>query len=174
MLSHLERVPEPKHSQSPSHHRAGPALRHDQRNIRPLHRPQLLSWNPGPTRGSDPRLLPNHLNGPWHVVCVQEGAGLVTENFHVINHHHCAVLHNKYTFERVHADSGRFARSGIPRGRRGHGCYRRAPTSWSPKRSHQQRARQAEIRLSCPAPLGPRLVFEGWCGGAHWRLQQGL
>ena len=44
----------------------------------------------------------NH--GPWHVICVLEGSGFVTdsslqENFHVVTQHHCAVLLNKDTFE---------------------------------------------------------------------------
>ena len=45
--------------------------------------------------------MASHRNGPWHVVCVQQGAGFVTDpgNFHVITRHHCAVL-NKDTFER--------------------------------------------------------------------------
>ena len=42
-----------------------------------------------------------------HVVCVQEGAGFVTdsslaENFHVITQHHCAVLLNKDTSKHGH------------------------------------------------------------------------
>ena len=63
---------------------------------------QILSWNPGLARGSDPSTLASHLNLPWHVVCVQEGAGFVTdgsqaEKFHVITkHHHCL---NKNTFD---------------------------------------------------------------------------
>ena len=50
-------------------------------------------------------MLATHLNGPWHVVCVQEGAGFVTdsslaENFYVIIQHLCAVLFNKDTLAR--------------------------------------------------------------------------
>ena len=50
-------------------------------------------------------MLATHLDGPWHVVCVQEGAGFVTdsslaENFHVIAHHQCAVFLYKDTFAR--------------------------------------------------------------------------
>ena len=53
---------------------------------------------------SDPSLFASHLNGPWHVVCEQKGAGFVTdrslaENFHVITKHHCAVLLSKDTLE---------------------------------------------------------------------------
>ena len=49
----------------------------------------MLSRNPGPAHGSDQRALADHLDGPWHVICVQEGAGFVTdsspaENFHMI------------------------------------------------------------------------------------------
>ena len=83
----------------------GPALRSDQRNPRQTDKLQILSWNPGPARGSDPSLLASHLNGPWHVICVQEGSGSVTdsslaENFHAITHDHCAVLLNNDTFAR--------------------------------------------------------------------------
>ena len=72
---------------------------------RPTSKLQRLSWNPGPARGSDRGTLATHLNGPWHVVCIQEGAGFVTddslaENFYVITQHHCAVLLNKGTSER--------------------------------------------------------------------------
>ena len=46
---------------------------------------------------------PTH-DGPWHVICVQEGCGFVTdsslqEKFHAVTQHHCAVLLNKDTFE---------------------------------------------------------------------------
>ena len=73
-------------------------------NRRCSDRLQILSCDPGPARGSDPRALASHLNGPWHVVCVQEEAGWVTdrslaENFYVITKHHCAVLIHKETFE---------------------------------------------------------------------------
>ena len=64
---------------------------------------QVLSWNPEPARASDPRTLADHFHGTWHVICVQEGAGFVTnrslaENFHVITQHHCAAVLNKDTF----------------------------------------------------------------------------
>ena len=83
----------------------GPALKSDQRCRRPTDKLQILSWNPVPARGSDPSLLASHLNGPWHVICVQGESGFVTdsslaENFHVITQHHCAVLLNKDTFTR--------------------------------------------------------------------------
>ena len=67
----------------------GPALRSDQRNRRQTDKLQILFWNPGPARGSDPSLLASQLNGPWHVICVQERScfvadGSLAENFHVI------------------------------------------------------------------------------------------
>ena len=49
------------------------------RNSRPSDRLLLLSWNPWPIRGSDPSLLASHLNGPWHVVCVQEDSGFCND-----------------------------------------------------------------------------------------------
>ena len=61
---------------SPSH-----ALQPDQPNWRPTDKLQILSWNPGPARGSDPSLLASHLNGPWHGICVQERSGFVTNKF---------------------------------------------------------------------------------------------
>ena len=81
------------------------ALCSDQRSRRPTDKLQILPRNPGLARGLDPSLLASHLDGPWHVVNVQEGAGFVTdsslaENFHVINQHHCVVLRNKDTFAR--------------------------------------------------------------------------
>ena len=93
------------HSQPSSHRSSAPALRPDQKNRRPTDKLQLLSWYLGPARGSNPSTLASHLIRPWHVVCVQEGAGFVTdrslaENIHVITQHHCDVLLNKDTFER--------------------------------------------------------------------------
>ena len=113
----------------------GPALRSDQSNRRQTDKLQIFSWNPGPARGSDPGLLASHLNGPWHVICVQEGSGFVTdsslaENFYVITQHHCAVLLNKDIFARelhVHADSGPLLAQVLFVGRRGHGCYWQVP-----------------------------------------------
>ena len=66
---------------------------------------QIHSWHPGPARGSDPSLLASHLNGPWRVICVQEGSAFVSdsslaENFHVVTQLHGAVLFNKDTFTR--------------------------------------------------------------------------
>ena len=46
---------------------AGLAHPPDQRDWRQTDKLQILSWNPGPARGSDPSLLGSHLNGPWHV-----------------------------------------------------------------------------------------------------------
>ena len=78
-VAQSEQEPEPKHSQPLSHHSACPALRPDQKNKRPSDKLQILSWNPVPMRRSDPSLLASHLNGPWHVVCVQEGSGFVND-----------------------------------------------------------------------------------------------
>ena len=107
LMAHLYPDQEPAldHSQPSSHRSSAPALRPDQKNRRPTDKLQLLSWYLGPSRRSDPSTLASHLNGPWHVVCVQEGACFITdrslaENFHVITKHHYAVLLNKDTFER--------------------------------------------------------------------------
>ena len=75
----------------------GPALKSDRSK-------QILSWNPGLASGSDLSLLASLLNGPWHVIFVQELSGFVTdsslaENFHVVTQHHCAVLLNNDTFK---------------------------------------------------------------------------
>ena len=56
---------------------------------------QLLSWNPRPIRGSDPCLMASHLNGPWRVVCVQEGSAFCND----MTLQDSAVLLNKDTFE---------------------------------------------------------------------------
>ena len=70
LLAHLrpEREPKPDHSLLHPHRFSAPALRRDKKNRRPTDKLQLLSWNLGPARGSDPRTLASHLNGPWHVV----------------------------------------------------------------------------------------------------------
>ena len=66
LLAHIysEHESGPLRSQPPTHRSVVPVLRQDQRNRRPSDRPQLLYWNPGPARGSDPSLLARHLNGP--------------------------------------------------------------------------------------------------------------
>ena len=106
MLAHFysEHEPGPLRSQTPTRRSVVPALREDQRNRRPSDRLQLLPWNPGPSRGSDPSLLASHLNGPWHVICVQDGSGFcndesLEENFYVVTQHGSAVLLNEDTFE---------------------------------------------------------------------------
>ena len=81
-----------------------PALMTDQPNPRQTDKLHILSRNPGPARGLDQRALADHLNGPCHIVCVQEGSGFVTDNemqvnFYVVTQHPCAVLLNKDTFE---------------------------------------------------------------------------
>ena len=81
-----------------------PALMTDQPNPRQTDKLHILSRNPGPARGLDQRALVYHLNGPCHIVCVQEGSGFVTDNtmqvnFYVVTQHPCAVLLNKDTFK---------------------------------------------------------------------------
>ena len=81
------------------------ALRPDHNTRRCSDWLQILSWNPGPARGSDPGTLASHLSGPRHVECVQEAVGFVSnrslaENFHVITKH--AVLLIKDTFDSGH------------------------------------------------------------------------
>ena len=107
LISHLfsDREPAPEFLDQSPRLSSGPALRSDQRNRRQTDKLQILSWNPGPAKGSDPSMQATHLNGPWHVVFAQEEVGFVTdsslaENFHVITQHHCAVLLNKDTFTR--------------------------------------------------------------------------
>ena len=74
-------------SNKPPRRSTGLALRLNERNRRLTNKLQILSWNPGPARGSDPSTQATHLIGAWHVVCVQKNAGFVTdssmaENFH--------------------------------------------------------------------------------------------
>ena len=117
---------------------AFPALRSDRRNRRPTDKLQLLTWNPGPARGSDPSSLANHLHGPWHAVCVQEGSRFVTdrslaENFHVITEHHCVALLNKDTFTRdftcshIHVPCSLRCSTWVVEGMVVTGKFRRAP-----------------------------------------------
>ena len=94
------REPVPTHSPPVERPFTESALRPSHDNHRCTDGLPILSLNPGPARGNDPSALASNLTGPWHVVCVQEGAGLVTdrslaENFHVVTRHHCAVLLNK-------------------------------------------------------------------------------
>ena len=107
LISHLyaDREQAPEFLEQSPRRSSGPALRSDQRNRRQTDKLQVLSWNPGPARATDWSMLATHLIGPWPVVCVQEGAGFVTdsslaENFYVITQHHCAVLLKKDTFAR--------------------------------------------------------------------------
>ena len=75
LISHFYADREPPHEfleQSPLRSR-GPALHSEWRSRRPTDKLQILSWNPGPARGSDPSLLSSHLKGPWHVICIQSG-----------------------------------------------------------------------------------------------------
>ena len=58
----------------------GPVLGSDQRSPRRVDKLQISSWDLGPPRGSDPRVLADHLFGPWHIICIQEGAVFVTNN----------------------------------------------------------------------------------------------
>ena len=107
LISHLfaDCEPAPEFSGQSPRGSPGPSLKSDQYSRRQTDKLQILSWNPDLARGSDPSSFSSHLNGPWHVVCVQEGAGFVTdsslaENFYVITQYHCVVLSNKDTFTR--------------------------------------------------------------------------
>ena len=65
---------------------------------------QVLSWNPGPVRRDNVSAVAGRRNGPWHIVCLQEGAGFagdrtLAHNFHVVIEHLCAVLLNEDTLE---------------------------------------------------------------------------
>ena len=82
LVFHLYSAHEPppeflKKSPRRSHEKA---LGSDQHSWRPTDKLQILSWHSGPARGSDQRALADHFNGPWHIICIQEGAGFVTGN----------------------------------------------------------------------------------------------
>ena len=73
--------------------------------VRNTDRLQILSWNPGPPRGDDHSAVANHICGPWHFICLQEGAGVANHptlhhRFHAVTGCFCAVLLNKDTCER--------------------------------------------------------------------------
>ena len=102
---HNDCVPTPEFRDRSPRRSPGLALESDQPKRRQIDKLQIWSWNPGPSRGSDPILLTSHLNGPCHVICVQDGSGCVTdsslaENFYVATQHFCTVLFNKDTFKR--------------------------------------------------------------------------
>ena len=134
---------------------------------------QLLSWNPGPLRGLDPSLLARHFNGPWDVVCVQEGSGFVNdqslaETFYVVTQYSCAVLLNRDTIEPNLSCVPPLLAQARYMGRRGHGCQRPVVLPLHGyQRSHQQRVCQAEVPLHCGAPLDPCLVPQARRYGAH-------
>ena len=79
LISHLyaNRELAPEFLEQSPRRSLGLALRSDQRSWRLNDKLQSLSWNPGPAQGSDPSLLATHRTGPWHVICVQEGADFV-------------------------------------------------------------------------------------------------
>ena len=66
----------------------------------------MLSWNPGPPRGEDHSAVANHICGPWHIICLQEGAGVAKHpplhhRFQVVAGCCCSGLLNKDTCERL-------------------------------------------------------------------------
>ena len=107
LISHLHSdcVPTPEFRDRSPRRSPGLAWKSDQPKRRQTDNLQIWSWNPRPSRGSDPILLTSHLNGPCHMICVEDGSGCVTdsslaENFYVATQHHCTVLLNKDTFKR--------------------------------------------------------------------------
>ena len=76
-----------------------------------LEQPHRRRSSPGTlvlAHGKDPSALAAHLNGPWHIICLQESAGFVTgssfaKNVHVATHH-CAVPLNFCARLHVHVD----------------------------------------------------------------------
>ena len=71
-LARADREPAPEFLEQSPRRSPGPALCSDQRSWRQTDKLQILSWNPGPALGSEPRALADHLNGLWHVIGVQE------------------------------------------------------------------------------------------------------
>ena len=100
-----------------------------------------------PTRGSDPSVLASHLNDPWHVVCVQEGSGFVTDSS---------------------LAEGHGGHRQVP-----HGARPVVLLFYSGQRSHQQRVHQPEVRLHRAPVAHPRLAHEARRCRPHWRFQQG-
>ena len=61
----------------------------------------ILSWNPGPRRGT-PGAIEKHIAGKWHTIAFQEAIEYLqhdslTNSFHVSQYAGCAVLFNKDT-----------------------------------------------------------------------------
>ena len=134
----------------------------DQCSWRTADKFQILSWNPGPARGSDQRAL-----GTWHIICVQEAADFVTsssleENFYIANQLHCAVVLNIDTFLRSVRAHLRFM------GGRGYGCPWQVPPNTTSTTSAQK-----ENGLYCTAPPDPRPVLEVQYSRVYRRLLQG-
>ena len=107
MLTHLisEAVPSPTfsmpRSSARSQERASSPLSAGKRGVRSTSRLQIPSWNPGQLRG-DHAAVANHISGPWHINCLQEGAVFdhptLQHRLHVVTAHHRATLLDKDTF----------------------------------------------------------------------------
>ena len=184
LISHLfaDREPAPEFMEQSPRRFPGPALRSDQRSWRQTDKLQIFSWNHGLARVSDPSTPASHLNGPWHVICIQEGPGFVTDSslFHVITQHHCAVLLNKDTFTRGFSSTpiqvpcslrySSWAVEGMvvtDKFRRG----ARPVVLPIHRRQHpyQQRVRKKAVRVRCVSAPRPRPVLEAWRCHPHWR-----
>ena len=103
-MAHLyhDREPPPDHSLLEPPRYSAPTLRSGGRRISCNSSRGTPAPQEGRTRKRvDPRTLASHLDGPWRVVCVQEGAGFVTDRS-LAENFYCAVLLNKDTFERGH------------------------------------------------------------------------
>ena len=59
------------------------------RGVRSTDRLRTLSWNPGPLPGDDHSAEAHHICGPWHIICLQEGAGFAD---HPALHHRFYVV----------------------------------------------------------------------------------
>ena len=63
--------------------------------LRCTDRLQIFSWNRGPVWSDNISAVANRMDGPYHVVCVQEGVVFTScraleESFHVVTAHHSA------------------------------------------------------------------------------------
>ena len=113
LVTHLfpDQEPPPEFLKKSPRRSHGSALGSHQHSWRLTDKIQILSWNPGPARGCDQRGLADHLHGPWHIICIQEGAGFVNGSFieEKILHRPPAPLHRAPQQE--HFCAGLLARS---------------------------------------------------------------
>ena len=192
LVSHLYPAHEwpPEFLKKSPHRTHGKALGADQHSWCPTDKLQILSWNFGPARDSDQRALADQLNGPWHIICIQEGAvfvigGSLEHNFYIANQHHFAGTSTRDTFTRdfscfllqvpcTHSYASWAVEGMVVTGKFSHGSRPVVLVFHIRQHLHEQRVHQAEVRLYCLAPPDLRPVLEAQCSRSYWRLSKAV